>query len=114
MDNYYISGRKIVFEGGNAVEFDFPIRKTLMFNKSIIVLLDVFRDTGYNQNIFAVNFKGNVTWQVEGSLDADMAGFCPFISVEVSNQELLCFNRCGFRLTINPATGQVTSQVFDK
>jgi hypothetical protein len=103
-----------MFEAGESVEFDFPIRKTLIYDNKIIVLLDVFRDTGYNQNIFAVNFKGQLLWQVEKSIDVDVKGFCPFTSVEVNQLELICLNKCGFRFTVNPSTGEVTSQVYNK
>jgi hypothetical protein len=114
MDNYYISGRKIAFEAGNAIEFDFPIGKTLTYKNKIIVLLDVFHEGGYNQNMFAVSFRGKIVWQVEKSLDADLIGYCPFTSVELNHPELLCFNKCGFRITVNPVNGHITSQVFTK
>jgi len=38
MDNYCISNRKIIFEAGSVVEFDFSIKQTLIYNHHIIVL----------------------------------------------------------------------------
>ena len=114
MDNYCISNRKIIFEAGSVVEFDFSIKQTLIFNHHIIVLLDIPADTCYNQNVFAVNFKGKTVWQIQGSDNLDRLGICPFTSIGISHYELICFNLCGFRLTVNPATGHVTSQVFNR
>lgn len=114
MDNYHISGNKLIFEEGHVVEFDFPVLKTLIINQSIIILLNVPGKKGYNQNIFAVNFRGKIIWQIERSADLDGIGDCPFVSVEINKSELVCFAWCGFRLTVNPASGKVTSQIFAK
>jgi len=114
IDNYSISGSKIIFEAGRIAEFDFLIKKAMTFNHYIIVLLDIPSRSSYNQNVFAINYKGRILWQIDGLEIHSLTPCCPFISIEIRNRELVCLNACGFRFTVNPATGKVTSQVFTK
>jgi hypothetical protein len=114
MDNYYISAHKLVFEAGNVVEFESTIQKTLAIDRKIIVLLHSAGNAADNRNIFAVNFNGDLLWQIEKSLDLDIIGDCPFVGIEINKAELVCYNWCGFRFTADPATGQITSRVFTR
>ncbi|MGN8072637.1 hypothetical protein [Mucilaginibacter sp. 22184] len=115
-ENYHIDEKKIVFEKGLTVEFDFPIKETLVFNDKIIVLLDIVgtTNTKYNQNVFAIDRNGKILWQIERTENLDAIGYCPFISIEMDNLNLVSFNWCGYKFIIDPKTGEVIERIFTK
>lgn len=112
--NYRTDQKKIIFETGNFIEFDFPINDTLIFNSKIIVLLDVLGNTKFNQNIYAIDFNGDILWQIEKTENLDIIGYCPFISIEIENLKLVSFNWCGFKFTIDSNSGKVIESIFTK
>lgn len=114
IENYHIDQKKIIFETGNIVEFDFPIKETIVFDGKIIVLLDIWGNTRYNQNVFAIDFNGKILWQIERTENLDMIGYCPFINIETDNLKLVSFNWCGFKFTVDAKTGEVTERIFTK
>ncbi|MBB6127004.1 hypothetical protein [Mucilaginibacter lappiensis] len=113
-ENYHIDQKKMILETGNIVEFDFPIKETLVFDGKIIVLLDILENTKYNQNVFAIDFDGKTLWQIERTENLDKIGYCPFISIETENLKLVSFNWCGFKFTVDAKTGAVTERIFTK
>ncbi|GGB21269.1 MULTISPECIES: hypothetical protein [Mucilaginibacter] len=112
--SYRVDQKKIIFETGKFIEFDFSIQDTLVFDSKIVVLLDISGDTKFNQNVYAIDFNGEILWQIERSENLDIIGYCPFISIEIQNLKLVSFNWCGFRFTIDPGTGKVNESIFTK
>ena len=114
INNYSLNEKTLKFENGCLIEFKFPIRQSIVFNDMIIILLHIGGNTQYNRNIFAADFNGVLLWQIEQSNDLDLMGYCPFISLEMIDSELVSHNWCGFRYIINPSTGKIISKIFTK
>jgi hypothetical protein len=114
IDNFIIEGKKIIFETGKSIEFDFKIHKSIAINDKIIILLDSPDKGIYNQNIFAVAFDGNLIWQVEKSPDLDLIGYCPYTGLYREGSDIVGYNWCGFRITIDTETGKIMNILFTK
>ncbi|WP_143065263.1 hypothetical protein [Mucilaginibacter gossypiicola] len=112
--SYRVDQQKIIFETGKFIEFDFSVQDTLVFDGKIIVLLDVSGNIRFNRNVYAIDFNGELLWQIERSENLDLIGYCPFISVEAQNPKLVSFNWCGFKFIIDPDTGKVIESIFTK
>jgi len=111
--DYQIDNKRIKFDNGNEVEFDFPVQSTIVYHKKVIVLLDTVGGI-YNQNIFAVNSDAQILWQIERSENLDLLGDCSFTSISIREDNLSAFNWCGFRFTFDINTGSVLDQYFTK
>ncbi|MDB5132989.1 MAG: hypothetical protein JWR02_2738 [Mucilaginibacter sp.] len=114
MKEYTIDERKLVFGNGNTLEFDFAIMKVIDQNERIYVMLDVFGDNFYNQNIFAVSGSGELLWQIEKSNELDSIGHCPFIDFEITESLLISWNWCGFRFRVDINNGKIVDSTFTK
>lgn len=112
--SYRLDQKKIIFETGKFIQFDFSVQETLVFNGKIIVLLKILGNTKFNQNVYAIDFNGEILWQIERSENLDIIGYCPFISIEIQNLKLVSFNWCGFKFTIDPDTGKAIESIFTK
>ena len=60
MDKDLIINNKILYT------FDYPIDEYIVIEGKIIVLLDILaRNAHYNENVYCVDFNGNLIWQME-------------------------------------------------
>lgn len=113
-DNFIIKENKIIFEAGKTIEFNFPIHDSIATVDKIIVLLDIPDKVNYNQNIFAVGFDSNIVWQVDNSKDLDFIGYCPYTGLHRDGVDIVGYNWCGFRVTIDIDTGKINDILFTK
>ena len=114
MNHYNIEGKRINFKAGNSIEFDSPILRSIFFDDSVIVVLDVSVNVICNRNIFAINLNGEIIWQIEKSEKLDLIGDCPFINICIESNKLVAFNWCGFKYSIDPRVGVITDIIFTK
>ena len=104
-----INDRKIEFENGKVLTFDFPIMKTLLHNGIIIVLLDKPPKIIFNENVYGVSNGGDLLWQIPKVEDEQQ--HCPFIDMHINEEgKLILRNWCHLNYEIDGKTGHVLSE----
>ncbi len=58
-----IDNNKIFLDDNLLLSFDYAIKEFIDFENVIVVCLNYY-DVPFNENIFAINYKGKVLWQI--------------------------------------------------
>lgn len=104
--------KKIILKSGKTVSFDYPVNDFLVFQKVIVVILDVPVQEKFNENVFAISDKGNILWQIEKrQLVYENS---PYTGIESSGDNVILYNWDGLKLTVVAETGKIISQRFEK
>ena len=104
---------KVIFLNKKEIECIYLIKDHLIFNDTLIVMLDVPLKDKYNRNVFAYDSIGNKIWQIDNLFPND--NDCPYNMMKIDENELLhLYNWCGFVVKLNPLTGEVIDRIFTK
>lgn len=114
MGDFKIDGHKVRFGNGTVLEFEFPISQHIACGNLTIILLLIPSDIIYNQNVFALSESGQIIWQIEKLEQHYFQDHCPFNEAMVDEQNLIIFNWCDYRFSINPLDGKVLDKAFTK
>jgi len=107
--NYVVKSNNILFENGYSLDFEYPIKKTLLVSDIIIIVIESPYNIIYRQNVFAVKTSGDFLWRIS-DIDLFYTGPdpCFFVGVEINKKnELVLFNWCDTAVIVNPETGNV-------
>jgi hypothetical protein len=108
-NTYNMDGNALTFETGVVVTFDFPIKKALVANNTIVILIDPPFNTIYNHNVFGISLTGDFIWRMrQVELYYWGSNNCPYVDVIVNeDKEIVLFNWCDTAVIISPQTGEV-------
>jgi len=114
--NFTIDYKKIVFANGYSLEFEYPLKKTLIVNDVIIIMVESPFNVTYNQNIFAITTSGDFLWRIkEVELYYTGVKDCQYVGIEKNDEnELVLFNWCDTAVIVNPNTGEVIRKYHTK
>ncbi len=69
-----------------------------------------------NDNVFGIDYNGEVVWRIEerkvypGGIED-----CPFEGISINEEGEFClFTWCGWRMVINPRTGDILETILTK
>ena len=106
------SRNKLILDDGTEVSFDFDIRKIILFEDLIVVLLKIPSGTIFNENVFGVSPGGEIYWQIEKLIsDTDDS---PHINIKRSVNGLDAFNWSGVKVGVDLGTGKLTHRRVTK
>jgi hypothetical protein len=106
--NYIVKSNNILFENGYSLDFEYPIKDTLLISNIIIILIDPPFDTVYNQNIFAISLSGDFLWRIGNVKLYNDSNNCPYVGIIVNkSNELVLFNWCDTAVIVNSQTGDI-------
>lgn len=107
--NYIIQSKNITLSNGYSLDFEYPIKETLIIDNVIIVLIEPPYEVVYNQNIFAISLSGDFLWQIgKVELCYTAPSNCPYVGITINkNNELVLFNWCDTAVIVNPKTGDI-------
>ena len=79
--------------------------KVFEFNQYIYVLIEPLPGTRDNNNAFCYNQFGQLVWRINYDIHPEKG--CSFVDVYIKDKNLILRNWCGFKIEINPLTGEV-------
>lgn len=104
------SGKKMKF-GSVEVSFATEIRKVIESGDLYVVEIDYQDNLQNRNNIYGVNTRGDVVWQVE---DAFPHAHHWLGALVKESDGIWCESTHGHRLKIDPKTGKILERVFTK
>lgn len=107
-----IDGCKIILESGKVVGFKFPIAETLVFEEGIVVMLDVPPKSGFNENVYGINFDGQILWQIAAR--KYVYDDSPYTGIGYKNGMAALYNWDGLESVVDPKTGKVLEEDYRK
>jgi len=113
--NYTIASNNIIFENGYSLNFEYPIKNTLLINNIVIILVDPPFDRIYNQNVFAVRISGDFLWRIGKVSLYNNSNNCPYVGIIVNDSnQLVLFNWCDTAIIVDPETGEMLNKYHTK
>jgi hypothetical protein len=103
--NYQIKGHQIIINSTN-IDFDYGIKNVIQFGEVLIILLKKPIEKIFNENVFGVNLKSKkIIWQI--APQKYNGENCPFVQIDIIDNQLRLFNWCGVFLDVDPISGEV-------
>ncbi len=106
--SHKIDSNRITLENGYSLDFEYPIKATLIIQGIIIILVESPFQIIYNKNVFAIKTSGDFLWRI-GDVDLFYSGTdCPYVEIRINEEdELILFNWCDTAVVVDPQTGDV-------
>jgi hypothetical protein len=104
-DKYTVSGNDVHFNSGYVTHFPFPVGECVPFNDVLVVRLEVPRDTIFNENIYGLDYSGNVIWQIKPVYPDTEDG--TWGSIQHIGQIVVACNFRGLWMSIRQLTGEI-------
>lgn len=102
---YQIKDRQVLING-TKLKFDYPIKNLIEISDVLIILLKKPVEIIFNENVFGVSLKSKrIIWQI--ACRKYYGENCPFVEIDVINNQLRLFNWRGIFLDVDPTTGEV-------
>lgn len=103
---------EIKFSSGVSYKFKFSIAEIKVFEKIVIVRLDIPAKVIHNENVYGISENGELIWQIEkiGHIYDDS----PYTGMAVKENKLILYNWDGLEVKIDPKTGKVFSKSFGR
>ena len=93
-------------------KFPYPVKKEIFFNDKKIILLGKSPHDIYNRNVFCVDKKENIIWQIEEfSLYPGNVKNCPYTDIQIREGRLVLCNWCGFESIMDADTGKILERI---
>ena len=107
--SYKVHSNNITLANGYSLDFEYPIKKTLVIDDVIVIIVESPFEIAYEQNVFAINQSGDFLWRIgDVKLNYTGAHNCFYVGVEINKDgELVLFNWCDTAVIVNHRTGQV-------
>ncbi|MCC8409080.1 hypothetical protein LJ707_09070 [Mucilaginibacter sp. UR6-1] len=97
---------RLYFDHKDPVIFPYQIKKTLLLDSVIIVLIEVPPKKIFHNNVFAFNTQGEFLWQISKTTLFYTGERCPYIDV-IYTDRLILFNWCDTALAVELYTGEI-------
>lgn len=94
------------------MNFEYPILQTTEVDEVIVVCLDVPRDRKMNENVYAVDHRGMLLWQVKPT--KHVYENSSYVGVTTTGKLARLFNWDGMVYEVNPKTGEVVNSYWGK
>jgi hypothetical protein len=107
---YSIEDRSIVFTNGLRHTFNDFIAEALPFDDVIVVRLENQGWKRTNENIFAINYKGLLVWQIKERMHAFADSH--YVNIYRKNDMVEAYNWDGTIVSLNPKTGFAMGESF--
>lgn len=89
-------------------ELPYPIKKELLVGSRRILLLQKPFKIIYNRNLVCLNEQEELIWQISDLNEwPGGAKDCPFIDIEVFDNQIKAWNWCSLCFMIDPETGNI-------
>jgi hypothetical protein len=106
---YKVNSNNITLTNGYSLDFEYPIKETLVIGDIIVIVVESPFDVSYEKNVFAIKQSGDFLWRINDvKLGYTGSDNCFYVGVELNkNNELVLFNWCDTAVIVNPHTGQM-------
>jgi hypothetical protein len=102
-----IRGKTLVFESGEEVHFEYPIRSAIDVGEITVVVLDIPRDVIMTENVFGVTSKG-IKWQIQRIPETSKYPVNCYMDTRFLSEEVVRVgNWNGFEVDVCVRDGQV-------
>ena len=94
----------------------YPEKQKIELGELCFLLLNIPVGVKYNSNVFCFNNRNKLLWQISDDIVAKYTkDDSPFVNMDVSNdQNLVLYNWGGWKITVDPKTGEELSYEFTK
>lgn len=111
---FSIAGNRIIFQNGKELSFYNDVGQFEIINKILIILIKPRTNKeDDSRNVYGINLKGEILWRIKDLNKSKFDCFYNYIKADEQNN-LLLYNRCAFRLKINPADGEILEYIQDE
>jgi hypothetical protein len=104
--SYQVKNNKVVLEDGRELTFDYSIGQTLDYGGEVfLVRLDVPRGTWYNKNVFGVDPREGIRWQLPDTFGREKS--VPVGGMHREGELVILGTWTGWWMSVDPKTGQI-------
>jgi len=97
----------------HAINLKHEISNYVVYERIVILLLEVPLKVKDNQNVLAFDSNGNQIWEIENHFPND--DDCPYNMLKLDeNNNLHLYNWCGFVVKLNPSNGKLLEIISTK
>ena len=109
-----VQGNQLIIDG-SVIPFKFSIAQVIEVENMLVVRLEVPVKVTYNENVFGVIIaEKKIKWQIEKwKYNAKMES-CPFVGINLVDDQLILSNWCDTYLVVEPQTGKVLKDGYTK
>lgn len=112
---YTVRQNQLILQGSKPVLMPYEIRKVIESSVTIMVLLTVPPAASMTENIFAVDFDGNIVWQIERIPETSLHPQLWYADMELINGSLLrAYNWNGCAVEVDTGSGMVGKRTWSK
>jgi hypothetical protein len=104
---FTVQWRELRLASGHTIEFKYQVHSALQTGAVIAVLLHVPAEGVLNENIFGVNERGDILWQIQKRPQAPANS--PYLRIATVNGELLAYGSDNSIVSIDHRTGTLIS-----
>ena len=112
----HIKGDDVILFDENQVEkrikFPHPIAEVLEFQNIAIVMLAPKLKSAFNENVYGVDYKGNILWQIQQR--KYVYEDSPYTGIIREGENVRLFNWDGAELIVDPSTGRILNEEYRK
>lgn len=104
-------------EGQYQKEFDYKIKKTIEVENKIFVLIESYKNPYKNRNVFCLNAKAEVMWQIQDpdNLSTNQkSSSAAFTDLKKVDEKVIAWTWDGYRFDIDMQNGQLLNASFTK
>ncbi len=111
---YSIEGKKVSLSNGNVASFAYEVADALDFPDAQIVAvrLKIPTKAEFNENVFGLDYNGVIRWKIPET--RHVYADSPYVGMRRSGSRLEADNWDGLVLTLDPKTGTILDQTYQK
>jgi hypothetical protein len=109
---HVVKGRKIELSSGRTATFNYPIKEIVETEDAIVVRLDVPINRQLNENVYAIDHKGRLLWQIAPF--ERLLKNSAYVGISRVDNLVRAFNFDGLVYDLEPKTGEVVGKYFGK
>src|SRR5271154_3789691 len=98
-----MDGRLLILPHGHVRKFDDSVLEVIPFDDAVIVRIAAESGRRSNENVYAVDYRGNVIWQIPWR--SHLCEFSPYVAIYRNNNHVDAYNWDGHDLTLDSRTG---------
>ena len=109
---FKVGDNQIILSDNSKINLPFPVKKVLVINEQLFVLIDddlgrKYGDHSLDRNVYSFSNKGDMLWQIEPSSHGSKDQPKPYMDIKLEDNIVTAYNWIGVDYEVDNTTGAI-------